>query len=101
MLQSDLLITRGSPNTLYEAVTMNLPFITTGPALLQEKGNAEMMQAHGFGIPCGSPEEAPEILRSLTADHGARLKEMQKALRAARDIDSAKNIASYVAELIK
>ena len=99
MLQSDLLITRGSPNTLFEAITMNLPLIMTGPALSQEKGNAEMMRDLGLGVICGSAKEVPEIIRNLTDDNGARLREMQEAQRAYRSFDSAKEIAVYVAGL--
>jgi len=101
MLQSDVLIARGSPNTLLEAVTLNLPLIMTGSALLQEKGNAELMRDLGFGVICGSPEEVPEIIRDLTADHGAKLRAIRKAQREYRSFDNARNIAVYVADLIK
>lgn len=99
MLRSDLLIARASPNTLCEAVAVNLPLIMMGPLPEQEKGNPRLMQDHSLGVVCGSPADAPLILRSLLRNGAARLKEIRAAQHACCRPDSARNIAEYVAEM--
>lgn len=99
LLDSDLLIARGSPNTLFEAVTMRVPVIMIGPLPEQEKGNVRVLEEHHLGIACASPEEAPEIIRKLTADGAVRIKEIRSAQKAFRNTESAREIAEYTAEL--
>ena len=99
MLRSDLLIARGSPNTLMEAVTMNVPVVMIGPLLEQERSNPWFMQHYGLGVPCGSPAEVPEVIRGLLDDDAARLREIRAAQLAFRSFDSARNIAACAAEL--
>lgn len=99
MLHSDLLIARGSPNTLLEAVTMNLPVIIIGPVPEQEKGNARLMTDHNLGVICKSPADAPQVIGGLLSDHRARLKEIRAAQQAFRNADNARDIATYVKEL--
>ena len=99
MLGSDLLISRGSPNTLLEAIALKLPVLLTGPVPEQEKGNAQWMQERGFGVLCGSPAEAPRMIRSLLDHDAARLREIRAAQQAFRCSDSARKIAGYVAKL--
>ena len=100
MLDSDLLIVRGSPNTLSEAVTMNVPVIMIGPLLEQEKNNPRLMQHYNLGVTCRSPAEAPKVIRSLLKDHGARIREIRASQRAFRSFDSARNITGFIVELI-
>ena len=97
MLGSDLLISRGSPNTLLEAIALQLPVIVIGPVPEQEKGNAQLMQDRGFGVACASPSEAPGIIRSLLENDAARLRDIRAAQQAFRCCDNARNIADYVA----
>ena len=99
MLHSDLVITRGSPNTLAEAVTMNLPVIMTGPLLGQEKSNPLLMRKYHLGIICESPADAPQVICGLADSNAARLREILAAQQALRRYDVARNIAAYVAEL--
>ena len=99
MLASDLLIVRGSPNTLMEAVTMNVPVIMIGPLLEQEKSNPRLMQHYRLGVSCRTPAEAPQVVRGLLTNDAARLREIRAAQREFRSFDSARNIASFVAEL--
>ena len=101
MSGSDLLISRGSPNTLLEAMVLKLPVILIGPELEQEKGNAQWMQDRGFGVICRSPAEAPQIIRSLLENDAARLREIRAALQTFRWSDSARNIADYIAKLVR
>lgn len=99
MLQSDLLITRGSPNTMLEAVMMNVPLIMTGPMLEQEKDNPRLLEQYDLGVISGSPGDAPRIIRELLADHAARHREIRAAQRDFRSPDDARKIAAFAAEL--
>ena len=99
LLRSDLLVTRGSPNTLLEAVVSAVPFIMIGPMLEQERDNPRLMQQHHLGVICASPDEIPGMISGLLADDAARLREIRAAQCAFRSFDTAREIALYVAEL--
>ena len=99
MLKSDLVIARGSPNSMLEAVVMNVPLIVTGALPGQEKDNPQLMQNYNLGVISESPDDVPLIIRDLLYNDGARLKEIRAAQRAYRNFDNARNIAEYVTEL--
>ena len=101
MLDSDILISRSSPNTIMEAVTMTVPVIMTGPILMQEAGTLELMQKNGLGVICGSPEEAPAIIHKLQENDAALLQKIRAAQQSFRSFDYAREIAEYVAEITK
>ncbi len=100
MAANDVLIARGSPNSLMEGVVMNLPLIITGALPGQERDNPPMMANHDLGVLCSQPEDLPGLLRLLTADGCKRYRSIRAAQRAYRNLDSAKEIAEYVAGLI-
>lgn len=99
MLHSDLLITRGSPNTLFEAVTLNIPLVVIGPLPEQEKDNPRLIKDHDLGVVCRSPDDIPQIISFLLGSDALRLREIRSAQRSFRCLDNARNIAAYVAEL--
>lgn len=99
MLRSDLVIARGSPNTLMEAVVLNIPLMITGSLPGQEADNPAMMIAHNLGVLCENPEAAPELLSALMRDGGKRLKEIRASQREYRNLDNAKNIARTIYDL--
>ncbi|MGI6173164.1 MAG: MGDG synthase family glycosyltransferase [Christensenellales bacterium] len=96
MERADLLIARGSPNTLMEAVVMNLPIMIIGALPGQEADNPALLAAHNLAITCDSPKAAPYLLKALTQDGGKRLHEISAAQRAYRDLDAAKRIAERI-----
>lgn len=98
MLRSDLLIARGSPNTLMEAVVLGLPLIITGSLPGQEADNPAMMVAHNLGVICGSAESLPAVVNTLMDRDGKRLKEIRAAQREYRNLDNARNIAAFLHE---
>lgn len=100
MADSDLLIARGSPNSLMEGVVMNLPLMVTGALPGQEQDNPQLIANHHLGVICREPEEAPELIRQLLADDCKLYREIRAAQREYRDLDNAKHIAEYVASLI-
>lgn len=99
MAANDVLIARGSPNSLMEGVVMNLPLIITGALPGQERDNPPMMANHDLGVLCGQPEDLPGLLHLLAADGCKRYRAIRAAQRAYRDLDAAHKIAVYVAQL--
>lgn len=99
MLRSDLILARGSPNTMMEAVVLNVPLMITGSLPGQEADNPALMITHNLGILCENPESAPSIVKALMANNGKRLREIRSAQRDYRDFDNAKNIAKRLHEL--
>lgn len=99
MLQSDLLIARGSPNTLFEAIVCNVPILVTGALPGQEANNPAFIMQHGLGMACKTIDSVKPIVGALLAERGKRLKEIRDAQKAFRDFDIAKNIAEYIYEM--
>ncbi len=100
MLRSDLLLTRSSPNTLLEAVMLELPVIMVGTDLAQERGNTRLMEKNGLGVSCPSADSIPQTIAGLLAGDGKRLQEIRAAQRAFRRPEDARNVAAFVASLI-
>ncbi len=96
MLESDLMIARGSPNTLFEAIVCNVPVMITGALPGQEANNPQLMMEHGLGVVCKSPEQVAPLVSSLITHNGARLNQIAEAQRAYRNLDSAKEIVEYL-----
>ncbi len=99
MAKSDLVIARGSPNTLMEAVVMNVPILITGSLPGQEADNPAVMTTHNLAALCENPESAPAIIKALLADDGHRLREISRSQREYRNLDNAKRIADRLYEM--
>lgn len=99
MAQSDLVIARASPNTLMEAVVMNVPLLITGSLPGQEADNPAVMITHNLAALCENPESAPAIIQALLADGGKRLREISQSQREYRNLDNAKRIAARLYEM--
>lgn len=100
MLQNDVMIARGSPNTLYEAIVMNLPVILTSAVPGQESDNPRLMVSHNLGIICRQTEKIPEAIETLMADGMKKYKEIRASQREYRNLDNAKIIADFLAEQV-
>ena len=100
MLDNDILIARGSPNTLTEAVMMGIPVILTGPFLEQERGNYRLAEEQNIGVVCKHPNDILTIINDLLDNDGAALKNIREAQDRMRTYDNARDIASYVCDLI-
>ncbi|MDO4548280.1 MAG: glycosyltransferase [Clostridia bacterium] len=96
MLSSDLIILRGSPNTMMEAVVLGLPMVITGSLPGQEADNPAMMIAHNLGVICSNPDIIASIVGTLMRDGGKRLREIRNAEREYRNLDNAINIAQII-----
>ena len=101
MADKDLLIARGSPNSLMEGVVMNLPLIVTGALPGQEQDNPQLIANHNLGVVCEGPEKIPQQIDILLQDHCRQYREIAAAQREYRDLDNAKKIAEYLVGLME
>lgn len=99
MAESDLVIARGSPNTLMEAVVMNVPILITGSLPGQEEDNPALMVSHNLGVVCETPEATPAVIMTLIHENGRRLREIRAAQREYRDLDIAKDMVKGLYEI--
>ena len=99
MLKSDLVIARGSPNTMMEAVVLGVPLMITGSLPGQEADNPALMISHNLGILCENPDAAPQMVKALMANGGKRLHEIHTSQLEYRNLDNAKLIAERLYEL--
>lgn len=100
LLRHDLLVTRASPNMMYEAVVMTVPLITIGAMPEQERDNPRLMEKYNLGVIGKTPEEIPQIIRSLQRDDASRFREIRAAQRSLRRFGHAREIAACVAGMI-
>lgn len=98
MMDTDILIARASPNTMMEAVVMNVPLIITGALPGQEAENPALVRDHNLGVVCTDPDTIPSIIEQLVRDHGRGLEEIRESQRVYRDLDAAEKIVSLVLE---
>ena len=101
MKSADLVIARGSPNTMLEAIVMGVPLMITGSLPGQESDNPALVVTHNLGVVCGNPESAPALVKALMNCGGKRLTEIREAQRNYRNFDSAKNLAARLYELAR
>ena len=99
MNDSDIMIARGSPNSFFEAVVMNVPLIITGALPGQEQGNPELVERYGLGIVSTGLKRLPEAVNRLLENNGAELARIREAQRAYRRFDNAKRIAEAARDL--
>ena len=96
MLESDVLFTRASPNTMMEAVMCNLPLVITGALPGQEEGNPEFVWKYGLGVVCTQTSELKQVVGSLLADRAASLNKIKRSQYEYRNPQSAFNIVEFI-----
>ena len=101
MIDSDILVMRASPNSVMEAVALNIPVIVFGQLAGQELHNPDMMQAHGIVAYCPEPKRLAQLVRDMTKDGGKAMEEMRAAQRAYMPGDSAKDTAALLHEWLE
>ena len=99
MNDSDIMIARGSPNSFFEAVVMNVPLIITGALPGQEQGNPEFVENYGLGIVAKGVKNLSRAVDGLLENGAAELTSIREAQRAYRRFDNAKRIAEATRDL--
>lgn len=98
---ADLMIARGSPNTLMEAVVCGTPLIITGALPGQEAENPALFARHGLGVCCESTSDLTAVVRDLMADNARKLADIRAAQQAYRNLNSARDDADYIVRLCR
>lgn len=99
MMEADLCLLRGSPNSLMEAIMCNVPIVITGALPGQEANNPDYIEKHNLGINCDNLENLPNILDQLLKDDATLLRFISENQRKYRDINCAKDIADVIYKL--
>ncbi|WP_051624291.1 MGDG synthase family glycosyltransferase [Clostridium akagii] len=99
MQDVDVLITRGSPNVLMEAVASNLPAIITGALLGQEEENSYYIEKNNLGIVCRDYNNIKATVEDLFASDGKLIDDIKKSQREYTDKESTKKTVDFVVRL--
>lgn len=101
MISSDIVLTRGSPNTALEAVMCNVPLIITGALPGQEEGNPAYFEKYKLGIECREIRKLKGLVNLLLDDDAKKLNELKKSQREFRDPDVAQKIVEFILSIEK
>lgn len=101
MMECDMIIARGSPNSLMEAVVCNIPIICVGALPGQEEHNPAIMARHSLGVNCDSPRELPNVVNRLLADGAAGWRRLRDGQLKYRDLDAAAHIVDALCARLK
>ncbi len=69
---ADVVVTKGGPQTIVEALCARKPILVMGSLPGQEQGNEELIERHGVGFAATSPERLAARLDLLMRDHERR-----------------------------
>jgi 1,2-diacylglycerol 3-beta-galactosyltransferase len=94
MSESDLIITKAGPGTIFEALTMNLPIIITSWLPGQEEGNVEYVVRENVGRVSRSHERVVEIVKELmeTDEFDKMKRNIMRVSRPQAALDIAREI---------
>jgi len=92
----DIVITRGSPNAMMEAVMCNVPLIINGALPGQEQGNPMYAEKYGLGLTCRNINGLRKAMDSMLDNGAAKLKEIKQAQRDFRNPLNAQQIVDFI-----
>ncbi|MBQ8087129.1 MAG: glycosyltransferase [Clostridia bacterium] len=101
MLDSDILVMRASPNSVMEAVALNIPAILFGQLAGQELLNPDMMQSHGIAAYCPDTSRLARLIRDMLKNNGEAMERMRRAQREYMPGDDAKDTAELFYNEVK
>ena len=92
----DLLLTRGGPNMIMEAVSCCIPMIIFGALPGQESRNPELVVSNQLGIYCPQITQLPHAIHSLLENNGALYHSIKMSQKEYRQPEAAGNIVTYL-----
>lgn len=101
MRASDIAFTRGSPNTMLEAVCCNVPLVITGALPGQEEGNPGYLEKYHLGVVCKEIKKLKGAVADLLVEDAKRLNNIKAQQREFRRPDTAKNIVDFLLSVEK
>lgn len=99
MLASDVAITRGSPNVMFEAIASNTPIIITGALPGQEEDNPAFAEKSNLGIVCKNTDLIQNSLDYLLQNDGEKLNRIMECQREYLNAHAAEEILEFILEV--
>ncbi|WP_181348138.1 glycosyltransferase [Thalassobacillus sp. CUG 92003] len=101
MFASDIALTRGSPNIMFEAVASNTPLIITGALPGQEEDNPAFAQKLNLGVVCNDINNIKPIIEDLLKNDGYKLNSIKRSQKAFINDHAAEDILQFILETVK
>lgn len=101
LMNSDILITRASPNTMMEAVACCVPLIITDALPGQEKENPDFIVKNNLGISCKNLNDLPQQIKGLLDNNAEQLLKIRLAQYKYRNLNTNKDIAKFLLNSLK
>jgi 1,2-diacylglycerol 3-beta-galactosyltransferase len=92
MHAADVVVTKGGPQSISEALASRRPVVLTAVTPGQEEGNDTFVERHGVGLAPSSTAGVVEALRTLASNPDLRLRLSRNAARLSRP-EAAANVA--------
>ena len=96
MNAADIALMRGSPNSMLEAITCNVPLIITGSLPGQEARNPEYIYMRGLGVACRDISQIVPLVKGLLENNAEGLNLIAQRQRSFRDLRSASDVAEFL-----
>ncbi|MBT2654660.1 glycosyltransferase [Bacillus sp. ISL-18] len=96
MITSDIAITRGSPNVMFEAIASNTPLIITGALPGQEEDNPAFAENFGLGVVCKNPKDIKQTITKLLENDGDKLTKIINCQRNFINENAADDILQFI-----
>lgn len=101
MRSHDILVCRGSPNILMEAVNCHIPVVMFGALPGQEKDNPVFMERNQLGIRADKPGEIAQKVNEMLKDDGKILSMIRAHQQSFSRNNAARNIAVALINLLE
>jgi 1,2-diacylglycerol 3-beta-galactosyltransferase len=98
MHASDVVVTKGGPTSIAEAMAARRPVILTAVTPGQEEGNDQFVERHGIGLAPRSTAGVIDSLRMLSSRPAVRERLMRNCERVSRP-DATANVARLAVEV--
>jgi 1,2-diacylglycerol 3-beta-galactosyltransferase len=98
MHASDVVVTKGGPTSIAEAMAARRPVILTAVTPGQEEGNDQFVERYGIGLAPRSTAGVIDTLRMLSSRPASRERLMRNCERVSRR-DAAENVARLAVEI--
>ncbi len=96
MRSSDIAFTRGSPNTLLEAVYCNVPIVVTGALPGQEERNPDYLLKYNLGTICKEPRRIRQVVEDLVSNNCEKLLDIKEAQAKYADPGIPEGIVNFI-----
>ncbi|MHC1681510.1 MAG: glycosyltransferase [Clostridiaceae bacterium] len=101
MIESDIAITRGSPNVMMEAIACSIPLIIMGALPGQEEGNPGYAEKYNLGVTCNDVNEIDKVVNDLIINDAQKLNKIKNAQEKYNDKNVAANIVNFILNIDK